>query len=125
MLEANNKPEAAFDIMSDFLEKLPSRDLDTVQKEWSGPERMRLVAMAYKLGEMAQTYSQPPQEEEKWLVWSVTEMLSTLRQHHNEKSEATPPVLHELDLPSWVAKMDVVAPLQSLGEYYSRVGKIE
>lgn len=110
--------------MSDFLEKLPPRDLDTVQKEWSGPERMRLVAIAYKLGEMAETYSQPPEEEEKWLTWSVTELLSTLRQRQNEKSEPVP-VLHELELPSWVTKTDVVAPLQALGEYYSRVGKAE
>jgi hypothetical protein len=121
VLEANNKPELAYELLSDYLEKLPPRDA------WTGPERMRLVAMAFKLGEMANTYSQPPQEEEKWLVWSVTELLSTLRlQQAKTKTGITErsPVLHELELPDWIVKTDVVAPLQALGEYYSKVGNV-
>ena len=98
-------------------------------------ERLRAVAIAHKLGEMAEAYQLPQEEEERWLVYSVEEMLRVVRDDQQgrgrtdgtaEVVESDQPVsLDELELPRWVQKMEVVAPLQALGTFYSRVGKQE
>jgi len=128
VLESNNKPQLAYELMAKYLDDLPSRDgLETGPEsstsKWSGPERMRLVAIAYKLGEMANTYSQLATEEERWLVWSVQELNATLKKRNKTGQVEIPPTLRELELPNWVTKTDVAAPIQALGEYFSRVGK--
>ena len=43
------------------------------------------MAIAYKLGEMAETYQLPQEEEEKWLVYSVEEMLRVVRDEQQAK----------------------------------------
>ena len=101
--------------------------------ELTGKERLRAVALAYKLGEMAETYQLPAEEEERWLVYAVEEMLHVVRDEQapgpkmsgaDEQASQTLN-LDELELPSWVDTTDVVVPLQALGTFYSRVGKQE
>lgn len=102
-------------------------------------ERMRAVALASKLGIMAEIYNQPPAEEEKFLTFAVEEMLRVLKDVSNEPSsifgkvigvsDKTAPeskqdenkvALSDLELPSWVSKTDVGAPLAALGAFYTR-----
>lgn len=114
--------------MRSYLDNLPSLDEETTYDQWSGAERMRLVAMAHKLGLMAEMYSRPQKEEEKWLTWAVERTLKDIR-HANETSDrstqgpsASQP-LHELDLPDWVTRSDLLVLLESLGEFHSRTNK--
>ena len=114
------------------------RALDELRatKGLSGKERLRSVAIAYKLGEMADTYQQPAAEEERWLVYAVEELLRILRDEQHASRLRTADgvsdsdkehqlVLSDLELPKWVEMTDVVAPLQALGAFYSRTGRQE
>lgn len=96
------------------------------------------MSIAYKLGEMAETYQQPTEQEEKWLVFAVEEMLRILRDEQaaarlasgeapdaGTDASTEKVILDELELPAWVQQTDVVAPLQALGAFYSRAGKHE
>ena len=131
VLEDNSKPAEAYEVYVDALNNL-RKSSGTL----SPKERLRAVAIAYKLGEMADTYQQPQEDEEKWLVYAVEEMLRVLRDEQRASvpkatpgSESMQPQQHvsldELELPAWVDKTDIVAPIQALGEFYSRVGKEE
>lgn len=132
VLEAANKPEEAYDAYVAALDRLRATP------DLSGRDRMRAVSIAYRLGEMAETYQQPEAEEEKWLVYAVEEMLRILRDEQaasrkaggqvpdtGAETETERVILDELELPAWVQQTDVVAPLQALGAFYSRVGKHE
>lgn len=114
-------------------------------------ERMRAVAIASKLGEMAETFQQPAAEEERLLVFAVEEMLRVVRSLQSAKDDSSPlsllanlvsgenaatkteaaeqddekVVLADLNLPKWVTVTDVGAPIEALGAFYSRVGQIE
>lgn len=81
---------------------------------------MRAVAIACKLGEMAEGTN----DEERWLVWAVEEMLRTLRDA-DVSLGLDPGSDAELVLPEWANAIDVGAPVQALGSYYARVGKVE
>jgi len=89
---------------------------------------MRFAAMAHKLGLMAEMHSRPQKEEEKWLTWAVERALKDIR-HANEASDRStsgPDVsqsLHELELPDWVARSDLLVLLESLGEFHARTNK--
>lgn len=76
MLEEFAKPQEAYEVYTASLAQLRAA------KGLSGKERLRCVALAYKLGEMAETYSQPQEEEERWLVYAVEELLRVLRDEH-------------------------------------------
>lgn len=131
VLEDNNKPREAYELYA--------RALDDLRKTQglSGRERLRAVAVAYKLGEMADTYQQPAVEEERWLVYAVEELLRVLKDEHHASRLRTGAVadadndkehqlmVSDLELPKWVQLTDVVAPLQALGAFYSRAGKQE
>lgn len=127
-MELNGKPHQAYEVMSNYLDNLPPLDDEATYNEWSGAERMRLAAMAHKLGLMAETHSRPQKEEEKWLTWAVERALKDIR-HANETSDrstsgpdASQP-LHELELPDWVARSDLLVLLESLGEFHARTNK--
>lgn len=131
MLEGFAKPQEAYEVYAASLAQLRA---PAVAKGLSGQERLRGVALAYKLGEMAETYSQPPEEEERWLVYAVEELLRVLRDEHaaarvhvdsTPADRETQVALADLELPMWVEKTDVVAPLQALGAFYNRVGRAE
>ncbi|EKM58009.1 uncharacterized protein PHACADRAFT_88704 [Phanerochaete carnosa HHB-10118-sp] len=128
VLEDNNKPREAYDTYVDSLTKLRQAS------GLSSQERLRAVAVAHKLGEMAETYQQPAIEEEQWLVYAVEELLRILRDENISTQLAMPThdadeehktVIAELELPKWVEKTDVIAPLQALGAFYNRTGKQE
>lgn len=90
----------------------------------SNEERVRRVALAYKLGQLAS--ERDLDEEEKWLVWAVEEVLrlSGLGMT-NAKSDSGSSALEDLELPSWMSKTDLGAPLEALGALYAKKGKIE
>ena len=142
VLEANGKPAEAYEVYAAALERLQNaiKQQQTLPAEIrvSGPERIRAAALAYKLGEMAEMYSQPAQEEEKWLVYAVEELLRVLRDTRTPakgrnvtdeggpNSDGNPSLqLDDLELPAWIKRDDVVAPLERLGAFYSRTGKQE
>ncbi|KAG0704978.1 hypothetical protein DFH29DRAFT_1034404 [Suillus ampliporus] len=104
---------------------------------WSGytlsdEERLRRVALAYKLGQLSS--ERDVDEEEKWLIWAVEEVLrlsglgtknadsdTNTKARGNSGSSA----LEELELPTWMSKTDLGAPLEALGALYAKKGTIE
>ena len=128
VMELNGKPHEAYELMGNYLDNLAPLDEEATYNEWSGAERMRLAAIAHKLGLMAETYSRPQKEEEKWLTWAVERTLKDIR-HLNENSGHSIPgsgtiqPLHELELPDWVARSDLLVFLESLGELHARTNK--
>ncbi|KAG1876282.1 hypothetical protein F4604DRAFT_1581381 [Suillus subluteus] len=98
----------------------------------SNEERLRRVALAYKLGQLAS--ERDLDEEEKWLIWAVEEVLrlsglgmtnansdTNTKAHENSGSSA----LKDLELPSWISKTDLGAPLEALGALYAKKSRIE
>ncbi|KAI8972857.1 hypothetical protein BD414DRAFT_499603 [Trametes punicea] len=126
-LEATNRPQEAYEIYSTALAQLQAA------KDLSGRERMRAVAIAHKLGEMADIYQQGPEEEEQWLTYAVEEVLRVVKDETTKgktKSAEEPEgevgvMLAELDLPWWIRKVDVAAPLEALGRFYAHEGKTD
>ncbi|KAH7887074.1 hypothetical protein F5I97DRAFT_1102244 [Phlebopus sp. FC_14] len=101
-------------------------------------ERLRRVAVACKLGELSEEWNQD--EEEKWLQWAVEEVLKlaglgappaapksdeTSILHSADDDTSKSIVLAELELPSWMRKVDLGAPLAALGALYARKGQVE
>jgi hypothetical protein len=91
-------------------------------------ERLRRVALAYKLGQLAS--EQDVDEEEKWLIWAVEEVLrlsglgkKDVNSDTNAKTQSS--ALDELELPTWMSKADLGAPLEALGALYAKKGRIE
>jgi hypothetical protein len=128
VMELNGKPHEAYELMANYLDNLPPLDEETTYNEWSGAERMRLAAMAHKLGLMAEAYSRPQKEEEKWLTWAVERTLKDIRHVDKISDRSTPgpgaiQPLHELELPDWVARSDLLVLLESLGEFHARTNK--
>ena len=127
-MELNGKAHEAYELMSNYLESLPPLDDEATYDEWSGVERMRLAAMAHKLGLMAEEYSRPQKEEEKWLTWAVERTLKDIRHatdasDHSISGAGASQPLHELELPDWVAQSDLLALLESLGEFHAKTNK--
>ena len=77
---------------------------------------------------MADTYQLGEAEEEKWLTWSVEEVLKLAKAIGSSKpgsdSEENQLVLSDLELPKWASMTDIGAPLESLGAFYARTGKL-
>ncbi|KAG6830446.1 hypothetical protein H0H87_008084 [Tephrocybe sp. NHM501043] len=136
VLEANGKHEQAYDI---YLESLTSLQRAGTEGELSGPEKLRAIAISYKLGEMAGEL-QRPEEEEKHLVWAVEAILKSVLRL-GEKDESAPDhvpesvssfpadpdtrtMISELSLPEWATKTDIAAPLEALGAFYAQVGQV-
>ena len=127
-VELNGKPHEAYELMGNYLDNLPPLDDEVSYNEWSGIERMRLAAMAHKLGVMAEIYSRPQKDQEKWLKWAVERTLKDIRHAHETSGRLTPgpgtsQPLHELELPDWVAQSDLVVLLESLSEFHARTDK--
>jgi hypothetical protein len=105
-------------------------------------ERMRAVALASKLGAMAEEYDLLKTEEEAFLTFAVEEMLRVVREVGGEPSsfvnkvfgtsvknspgsEDAAIVLSNLELPTWVSTTDVGAPMEALASFYSRTERYE
>lgn len=98
-------------------------------------EVLRQVSIAHKLGQMAEAYSFGEAEEEKWLNWSVEKLLGIVNKYGvvlggnsgavEGKDSEVKALLADLELPGWVTKEDIAAPLEALGAFYARRGNIE
>lgn len=151
--EQGNELERAFQIYEDALwqlrsarlelppstpDKRPDLGIETF-KVLSSAEKMRSVALAYKLGEIAHKIHKPPEEEEKWLVWSVEAILRTVLDAppvaaaevvHKVSSGPTSnqgpnitALVEQLGLPAWTIEHDIAAPFEALGAFYAKVGR--
>jgi len=123
VLEQDNKPKEAYEEYTTALGHL--------RKNWTaltGEEKLRAISLGQKLGEMADTYQLGEAEEERWLTWSVEEGLKLAKDIGNLKagktSDETHLVLSDLELPKWVTVTDIGAPLEALGAFYARTGKL-
>ena len=82
---------------------------------------------------MAETYQLPVAEEERWLTYAVEELLRLIRDEtargrivvEGEERRDETMMLAELEMPPWVTKTDVGAPLEALGRFYAREGNVE
>ncbi|KAJ7276069.1 hypothetical protein B0H12DRAFT_1083468 [Mycena haematopus] len=110
-LEEDGKPREAFALYSDALDLIRNAS----HEHLSGRERLRAVSLAVKLGQLA--------GQEKILVFAVEEVLKLLLD--NREDDSQPLDFFKLKLPSWVSKTDVGVPLQELGDFYGRAGKLE
>ncbi|KAF7360319.1 hypothetical protein MVEN_00761400 [Mycena venus] len=119
-LEEDGKTQEAFALYSDALNLIRNGSPEQVL---SGRERLRAVSLAVKLGQLAEPCGLPVDEEEKILVFAVEEMLKLLKDAQGDKSQ--PLDFFHLKLPSWMTKTDVGVPLQELGDFYGRAGKLE
>ena len=127
-MEMNGKPHEAYELLGNYLDDLPPLDEEAAYNQWSGVERMRLAAMAHKLGLMADTYSRSREEEEKWLTWAVQRTLKDIRLLNETSDRSIPSLgagrpLRELELPDWVTRSDLLVFLESLGEFHAKTNK--
>lgn len=123
VLEGDGQPKEAYEAYVTALEHL--------KQHWTtltGEERLRAISIGQKLGEMADTYQLGDEEEERWLTWSVEEVLKLAKDSGSPRlggnSEGSQLVLSDLELPKWVSVADVGAPLEALGAFYARTGKL-
>lgn len=112
----------------------------------SGPEKMRAVALAYKLADLCDGLEKPKEEQEKWLTFGVETVLKNVLEvpgattaegaeadagakpvqaASSAEEEDNMLIIGELGLPDWVSTVDVAAPLEALGTFYSKAGKLE
>lgn len=123
VLEEDGQPKKAYETYVNALEHL--------KQHWAvltGEERLRAISMGQKLGEIADTYQLGDEEEERWLTWSVEEVLKLAKDDGSPRlggeSEDSHLVLSDLELPKWVRVTDIGAPLEALGAFYARTGKL-
>ncbi|KAF6764144.1 hypothetical protein DFP72DRAFT_870869 [Ephemerocybe angulata] len=134
VLEADGKAENAYHIYQEALQVLQVEGSDSptarIRSGLSPPERMRAVAIAYKLGELAHALGKPKEEEEKWLVYSVESVLKDVMGSSEadfepkEGAAQLKELMETLRTPRWAVKHDIAAPFEALGAFYSREGKI-
>ena len=133
VLESSNRLSEAYETYSAALAQLRASQ---ATGKLSGKERMRAVALAHKLGEMAEVYQRGAEEAEGFLTFAVEEVLRVIKdgqanievegkgKGRAEEGEVST-MLAELELPWWVSKVDVAAPLEALGRFYAQEGKPE
>lgn len=133
VLESSNRPSEAYETYSAALAQLRASQ---ATGKLSNKERMRAVALAHKLGEMAEVYQRGAEEAEEFLTFAVEEVLRVIKDGQagievegkgKERAEEgeVGTMLAELELPWWVSKVDVAAPLEALGRFYAQEGKSE
>lgn len=136
VLEADGKQEQAYQIYQEALNLLqegPGNTTSRLRTGLSAPERLRGVAIAHKLGELAEELHKPEEEEEKWLVYSVETVLrdimgatpaATVSIEKGEGKEELSDLMGHLKLPVWATSHDIAAPFEALATFYSKAGKI-
>lgn len=133
VLESSNRPSEAYETYSAALAQLRASQ---ATGKLSGKERMRAVALAHKLGEMAEVYQRGAEEAEEFLTFAVEEVLRIIKDgqagieveakgKERAEEDEVGTMLAELELPWWVSKIDVAAPLEALGRFYAQEGKSE
>ncbi|KAG5646767.1 hypothetical protein DXG03_002453 [Asterophora parasitica] len=138
VLESAGKHEKAFDVYLDALTRI-QQVTEKQPQLLGGPEKLRAIAISYKLAEMAADLERP-EEEERHLVWAVEAILRSVLQlgeptgrpdHASEAGTALPSdmdtrtMITELSLPEWATKTDVAAPLEALGAFYAQAGRVD
>ncbi|KAF5356961.1 hypothetical protein D9756_006584 [Leucocoprinus leucothites] len=129
VLEGDDKKSEAYDVYVESLKQLQDAGIPTM----TGPEKMRAVALAYKLGELGESLEKPKEETEKWLAFAVETVLKQVLQVSPSTSSAGTAheegdnmiIIAELGLPDWVSTVDIAAPFEALGTFYSRAGKLD
>ncbi|KAG9221716.1 hypothetical protein CCMSSC00406_0005629 [Pleurotus cornucopiae] len=134
LLESQGKTKEAYDTYADGFEYLRRVQLNS---PLSGPETLRLISIAYKLGELAGQLKLT-EDEEKWLVVAVEQILKdagrsagkhgSLQQASSTmdtQSSGSPEGLAGIDLPGWASAVDIAAPLEALAEFYEQRGQTE
>jgi len=114
VLEDNQKPQAAYNTYVTAFEQLQSAG------DRTGPEKSRAGAIAYKLGQLAESLKSV-REERLWYEVACKELLAaigvTKTRDTNEHVD-----LAGLSLPAWVNKVQIVEPLRALASCYKRSG---
>lgn len=87
----------------------------------TGREKLRTGSIAYKLGQMAEEMGKSVKVQRELYESACKEMLSAAGVNERKESEDSV-VLAELELPNWISKVDIVAPLRALASCYSRTG---
>lgn len=131
VMEIRNEHQKAYDVYVDAFKVLEKANEEV---GLTGSERLRAVAIGHKLGGMVETCGKTTEEEAKWLVFAVEEILKLVRDAQKDKklqgrgpvsSISKPLSLGEIELPDWIRKTDVGAPLESLAAFYRRTGNYE
>lgn len=139
LLEDSDRRNEAYEVYKDALRQMASQaaqgsstpaELSTsLLKTFSVAERIRAISIAYKLGELAQDLQKPPEEEEKWLVWSVEALLKTVlhgpEPHSKDNALNIATIVDDLGLPPWAMFHSFAAPFEALASFYSRSRNIE
>jgi len=154
--ENDKKPEKAYAVLEDALQHMQtagrassvsqtgilndSNETDGLEN-LSPPERLRAVAIAYKLGEMAE-HLKKPDDEEKYLTYAVNVVLKHIMEHRlvpaaisemaagkrvpKSAEEGKEQIMEEqLGLPTWVEKQDLAAPFEALATFYTKENRGE
>lgn len=137
MLEAEGRLATALSTYTAVLSDLRAAPTNTL----SGPERMRAVAVAQRIGDLAPRagylaggsggLEAADRQAEEALTWSVQEILRLTTSEADRKraaeggENAEGITMSELELPEWVTGAEVGASLEALGQFYGRKGKAE
>lgn len=132
--EADLKIEQAYQVYQQCLQQLQADSSATsrIRSSLSPAERMRAVAISFKLGELAELLKKPREEEEKWLTYSVETVLKDVMSvaevvvngQDSAHTEEMKTMVETLKLPKWASKHDLAAPFEALGSFYSDEGKV-
>ncbi|KAF8963306.1 hypothetical protein BDZ97DRAFT_1732228 [Flammula alnicola] len=121
--------------LSSSTTKKPDLGIETL-KILNSAEKMRAVALSYKLGQLAHDLNKPPVEEERWLVWAVEAILravmdvppmgsaEVVRVNGAAQGSNVKVLVEQLGLPEWSAGHDLAAPFEALASFYARVGNV-
>jgi len=127
LLEGQGNLGAAYEVYEEaFFELKDSQDYN----QFSGPDKMRTIALAQKSAEIAQAIGEKDliNTAEERLGWAVTELLRLAapnRATTEEKQAQTALGDKDLDLPSWISVTDLGASLENLGSFYLKQGNTE
>lgn len=131
VLEQDNRMQEAAHTYLDALDEVLQRGAyaHAAPAVRTPQERMRGVALAQKIGDMASHgVTLPPLDmgetlqtedpAEGYLSWSVSELLRLVQAQ--ERTGASPVMLADLHLPPWVDTQEVGGSIEALGAFYAR-----
>ena len=96
-------------------------------QEFSGPQKMRTIALAQKSAEMAQLIEERSlmSQAEERLGWAVAELLKLASKPTEANPKTTSTSDKDLELPSWISDVDLGASMENLGLLYLKQGNSE
>jgi len=117
-LEEQGNAGAAYEVYEEAFGDLRS-DYATL----SGVEKMRVIVLAQKSGEMAQLIGEKSLNAEERLGWAVAELLKMASKPSGQSSPSITD--KDLELPSWITNVDLGASMENLGLLYLKQGNAE